>query len=97
MEVFPGFLLLLFFTAHNTFCKPLEDEEAGKMLLNEGQFLPGIWKISSEEEAEVMRQSPGLVESFMPVSPKDCSLIILMLQVLCQVLVKPGLRQRKLK
>ena len=39
MEVFPGFLLLLFFTAHNTFCKPLEDEEAGKMLLNEGQFI----------------------------------------------------------
>merc|ERR1719431_658198 len=63
MEVFPGFLLLLFFTAHNTFCKPLEDEEAGKMLLNEGQFLPGIWKISSEEEAEVMRQSPGSLSS----------------------------------
>jgi len=38
MEVFPGFLLLLFFTAQNTFCKPLEDEEAGDMLLNEDQF-----------------------------------------------------------
>ena len=69
MEVFPGFLLLLFFTAQNTFCKPLEDEEAGDMLLNEDQFLPG--NMSNGEEAQVMSQSPGLVESFMPVSVKD--------------------------
>ena len=58
MEVFPGFLLLLFFTAQNTFCKPLEDEEIDNMLLNEGQFLPG--NMSNGEEAEVMSQSPGL-------------------------------------
>ena len=69
MEVFPGFLLLLFFTAQNTFCKYLEDEEAGNMLLNEDQFLLG--NMSNGEEFEVMSQSPGLVESFMPVSAKD--------------------------
>jgi len=63
MEVFPGFLLLLLFTAHNTFCKSLEDEEVDNMLLNEGQFIPGIWNMSKGEEAEVMSQSPGPLSS----------------------------------
>merc|ERR1719193_1946571 len=61
MEVFPGFLLLLFFTAQNTFCKYLEDEEAGNMLLNEDQFLLG--NMSNGEEFEVMSQSPGSLSS----------------------------------
>ena len=59
MEVFPGFLLLLLFTAHNTLCKYLEDEEVDNMLLNEDQFIPGIWNMSKGEKAEVIGQTPG--------------------------------------
>ena len=58
MSVFPGFILLLIFAAQRTFSS--EDGEAGNMLLNEFQVLPGIWNMSDTEEAEVMRrQSPG--------------------------------------
>ena len=62
MSVFPGFILLLIFAAQRTFSS--EDEEAGNMLLNEFQVLPGIcWNMSDTEEAVVMRrQSPGLAK-----------------------------------
>ena len=54
-------ILLLIFAAQRTFS--LEDVEAGNVLLNEFQVLPGIWNMSDTGEAEVMRrQSPGLAK-----------------------------------
>ena len=71
MEVFPGFLLLLIFTAQKAFSS--ENAEVDNMLLSEFQFHPRMQNISDGgEEAEVMRrQSPGLDELVIHISPKD--------------------------
>jgi len=60
MEVFPGFLLLLFFTAQNTFCKSSENEEPGNML---DQFLPGMWNIPSGVAGPLSSPDKGRVKT----------------------------------
>ena len=71
MEVFQGFLLLLIFTAQKAFSS--ENAEVDNMLFSEFQFHPRMQNISDGgEEAEVMRrQSPGLDELVLHISPKD--------------------------